>query len=136
MSIEQRLDTVKTDLEQVKQLLASAARYGESTQRRLDAVGARLDAVGVRLDQQQAANQDQLDRALDEFILQAQRLMDKHSERAECLEGAFKRIEVLAAYVTSKQDNHDQMLQALSQIAPDQSAILQRQDENDQGQAE
>lgn len=107
MSVEQRLEIVESDLELVKQLLTSAASYGESAQRRLDTLGQRVD----------------------EFVFQAQRQLTAQAEKTERLEGAFERLEAIAAHLTRKQDTQDQTLQTLTQIAVDQATLLQRQDE-------
>ncbi|MBW4558715.1 MAG: 6-aminohexanoate hydrolase [Trichormus sp. ATA11-4-KO1] len=50
MTTEQRLDRVEDDLTVVRQLLASAATYGESANRRLDRVGEKLDQAVSRQD--------------------------------------------------------------------------------------
>lgn len=51
MTTEQRLITVESDLEAVKTLLMSAARYAESANRGLDRLTERFDGLTVKVDQ-------------------------------------------------------------------------------------
>lgn len=50
MTIEQRLDKIEDEFETVKQLLASAARYAESSHHRIDRLSERQDITQIQLD--------------------------------------------------------------------------------------
>ena len=99
-SPDQRLDRIEDEFETVKQLLASAARYAESANKKLDRLSEKqdrtqtqLDQLAVRVDELTAAQAhtqtqlDQLSGRVDEFILQASRVFAQQGERMIRVEG-------------------------------------------------
>ena len=103
MTAEQKIAQLEDEFETVKQLLASAASFAESSSRKVDRLAesqARTDealrayiAEGreqqTRLEQAQART----DQCLESFIFEVQRLIDTLGGRIEPLTGNLDRLE-------------------------------------------
>jgi chromosome segregation ATPase len=100
-SPDQRLDRIEDEFETVKQLLASAARYAESANAKIDRLSDRQDRTQAQLDQLSSKVDDlttiqsQTSSRLDEFIFQVQRLLTQNAERLIRVEGQADRLEAL-----------------------------------------
>jgi chromosome segregation ATPase len=100
-SPDQRLDRIEDEFETVKQLLASAARYAESANAKIDQLSDRQDRTQAQLDQLSrkvddlTTIQSQTESRLDEFIFQVQRLLTQNAERLIRVEGQADRLEAL-----------------------------------------
>jgi chromosome segregation ATPase len=100
-SPDQRLDRIEDEFETVKQLLASAARYAESANAKIDLLSDRQDRTQAQLDQLSrkvddlTTIQSQTESRLDEFIFQVQRLLTQNAERLIRVEGQADRLEAL-----------------------------------------
>ena len=138
MTTEQRLNNVEDDLESVKKLLASAARYAESANQKLDRLSdrvdslttaqnrtqAQLDQLGFRVDQlvaSQAQTQTQLDQLtqkvdqlaerVDSFVYHAQRLFTALGERLVPVEGQTERFEPVIRMLARNYEAQQSQLQ-------------------------
>jgi chromosome segregation ATPase len=151
-SPNQRLDRIEDEFETVKQLLASAARYAESANEKIDRLSERQDRTQVQLDQlgnRQDRTQEQLDRLtitveelttaqtqtqtqlrqlsnrVDEFVFQAQRLFTQSAERLIRLEGQTERLEALFQRLDR---NHSAQQSQLQEFQKTTTAALDRID--------
>ncbi len=125
------MSTVTRDeFETVKQLLASAARYAESANQKLDRVATQQDVNTIaianlheaqgrtqqnleRLEQIQERSQQQLGQLsvrvtqlserVDSFVFESQRLHNQHAEKIEQLQGISERLEAILAYLVRKE---------------------------------
>ena len=122
MTTQQRLDRVETEFATIRQLLISAATYGESANRRIDELGTKqdrtqimLDELGAKQDRSQimldelGAKQDrtqtqldqlgmridQLSSRVDEFIFHTQRLFNKAGGEIEETKARTERLEAI-----------------------------------------
>lgn len=90
-------ETVTRDeFEEVKSLLGAAARYGESTSRRLDQLAVRVDQL--------AEAQRKTEQRLESFMYETQRILTAHAETIQQLRGISDRLEALLSYVIRKQE--------------------------------
>jgi uncharacterized protein (DUF3084 family) len=124
------MSTVTRDeFETVKQLLASAARYAESANQKLDRVATQQETNTTaiadlretqertqqqldQLSQKQDRTQTQLDQLsvrvtqmserVDSFVFESQRLHSQHAEKIEQLKGISERLEAILAYLVRK----------------------------------
>ncbi len=111
------MSTVTRDeFETVKQLLASAARYAESANQKLDRVATQQEANTIaiaNLGEAQKTTQAQLDQLsvrvtqlserVDSFVFESQRLHNQHAEKIEQLQGISERLEAILAYLVRKE---------------------------------
>lgn len=102
MSLEDRIATLEVDMEDVKTLLASAARHIESASAVADrnAIAIQdhrqdITRLDQRLDRHITAGEETRQR-LDEFVFQAQRLIGDHGGRLERVEASLETLVSLA----------------------------------------
>ena len=99
----------RDEFEDVKQLLASAARYAESANEKIDRLADKVDRVTEKVDtlataqqrtQQQldslAGNVQQLSGKVDEFVFQAQRLLTQQADRLAIVEVQSESLDAVA----------------------------------------
>ncbi|OYE00358.1 6-aminohexanoate hydrolase [Nostoc sp. 'Peltigera membranacea cyanobiont' 232] len=94
MTNSQRLDHVEDELETVKQLLVSTARYAESANRRLDELTLKQDRTQSQLDQI-GGKVDQLSDKVDSFVTHTQRLFTRAGSEVEETKARTERLEAL-----------------------------------------
>lgn len=138
MTTEQRLTTVENDLETVKALLMSAARYAESANRGFDRLTvkvddltaiqdrtqAHLDQLGSRFDQlvesqtrttaqldQLTQKVDQLTDRVDNFVYHAQRLFTALGDRLVPIKGQTDRFEPVIKMLARNYEAQQSQLQ-------------------------
>lgn len=132
MSLEDRVETLETDMDDVKTLLASAARHAENAaavaeqnaiairdhrqdsqflETRMDCLDQRLDehitnseATRQRLDEYSANNEATRQR-LDSFVVESQRVRTDHGERLSRIEAGLETLVNMA-------QNHERRLTA------------------------
>lgn len=131
MTTEQRLDRVEDDLAAVRQLLASAATYAESANRRTEQQAERIDQLissqnrtQTQLDQL-TARVDQLSSRVDTFVFEAQRLFTKSGTALELVEGQTERLE---AIVRRLDRNYEAQQSQLQEFKRTTNAALERID--------
>jgi chromosome segregation ATPase len=116
----ERLERIETDLEAVKELLASTAGYVESAHANLNQLSQRLDdltTLVVGLTQQHAQSTSRL----DEYIYQSQRLLTQTVERSTQKAGRIDCLEGVMAMLTRLHDRQQAQLE-------NQQAQLERRD--------
>ncbi|MBG1264148.1 6-aminohexanoate hydrolase [Nostoc commune] len=94
MTNAQRLDHVEDELETVKQLLVSTARYAESANRRLDELTLKQDRTQSQLDQI-GGKVEQLSDKVDSFVTHTQRLFTRAGSEVEETKARTERLEAL-----------------------------------------
>jgi hypothetical protein len=94
MTNAQRLDHVEDELETVKQLLVSTARYAESANRRLDELTLKQDRTQSQLDQI-GGKVEQLSDKVDSFVTHTQRLFTRAGGEIEETKARTERLEAL-----------------------------------------
>jgi methyl-accepting chemotaxis protein len=140
-----RLERIETDLETVKELLVSTARYAESANSTLDRLSQRMDDHAVesqRLERQLtqrmdglaqrmdelAQQQAQTAARLDEFIYQSQRLLTQNAERMIQHEGRLERLDGVMAMLSRLQDRQQAQLENQQSQMAHQQAQIERMD--------
>lgn len=144
-SPNQRLDRIEDEFETVKQLLASAARYAESANEKLDRLSERQDRTQVQLDQltvrvdeltaaqtqtqtqldQLTQKVDQLSSRVDEFVFQTSRVFAQQGERMIRVEGLT---ESLTGIVQGLDRNYQAQQSQLQEFQGTTNAALERID--------
>lgn len=124
MTLEQRLNTVETDLETVKQLLVSAASYAESANEGLDRLTVRIDELTTAQSQSQTQLY-QLSERVEQFIFHSQRLFTQQAERLERLEGQTERLEAIIPMLNRNYEAQQAQMREFQVIT---NAALERMD--------
>jgi len=118
MSLEDRVGTLETDMDDVKTLLASAARHAESASATADrnaiAIGdlrqdlqshlTNSEATRQRLDNY-STNSEATRQRLDNFVVESQRVRTDHGERLSRIEAGLETLVTMA-------QNHERRLTA------------------------
>lgn len=101
---ERRLDDIEDELETVKQLLLSTARYAESANERIDRLSAQQERTQAQL--------DQLSDRVDSFMSNTQQLFDQQAAILQRLEesqrtnsAALERIDRILDYLLGQSGN-------------------------------
>ena len=146
MTTEKRLDTVEVDLEAVKQMLASAARYSESANQKLDRLSDRVDSLTTaqantlaRIDDLTAAQANTLARIDDLTAAQArtQTQLDRLGSRIDQLAESQAQTQVQLNQLVESQaqafvrlDRIDRALDTLAsnQVAEREARLALRED--------
>jgi len=135
MTTEQRLTTVENDLESVKTLLASAARYAESANRGLDQLTvtqtqtqAQLDRLGGRVDQL-VESQAQANSRLDRIERVLDTLVSNQATEREARLALREDLEILYQTVQRSGENTDraisQLTERVGQLTQDLNANIE-----------
>lgn len=144
-----RLERIENDLETLRDILLSTARYAESANRGLDRVATHLDQTDTQVAmlaekvdefvfesrrtndrqdevlRQSSENLNQLSSRVDEFIFQAQRLFN---QQAEASQQALGRIDQLAAIVERLDRNFEAQQAQTQEFQRTTNAALERID--------
>ena len=95
MSTEQKVAQLTDEFETVKQLLASAASFAESSSRKVDRLSDKIDRV--------VEAQAKTDERLTSFIFEVNRLMVNLADRVSPLEGNLERLEGIVRFLVQKE---------------------------------
>ena len=119
MSNPLRLDNVENELETVKQLLVSTARYAESTNSRLDQLVERQDLTQRQLDGLAVAFQgmsetvDNLATKIDNFVDTTTDFIETTKARNAVLDGVVLRLDENQASTNAAVDRLERILEQL-----------------------
>jgi uncharacterized protein (DUF3084 family) len=112
----EQTSVTRDEFEQIKTLLASAARYAEAanaglgrleaaqqrSQFQIDQLTLRIDQLTLRVDQLLEA-QRKTEQRFEAFLFESQRLMTSHAERLNKLEGISERLEGILSYLVRQE---------------------------------
>ncbi|NJK72928.1 MAG: hypothetical protein HC849_27690 [Oscillatoriales cyanobacterium RU_3_3] len=97
---------------QLSQLAIIVAQQSQSTAASIDRTNANIERMGQRIDQQ-TENINLLNRRIDEYVFQTQRLIGKFADRIEPVEGRIDRVEGVIAYLQRVIERWDRIIARL-----------------------
>ena len=120
-SPDQRLDRIEDEFETVKQLLASAARYAESANAKIDQLSDRQDRTQAQL--------DQLNDRQDRTQTQLDRLTERQDRTQVQLDQLGSKVDRLTTAQSQTQNQLDQLTSKVDELTLAQAQSQSRLDE-------